>query len=130
MEKDMFYVKIVGIIFDTTTRKILVGKNKEDDRYSFLEGDLTYDEELDKCLKKTVKEKTGYDVHNLGAVYSENCLKDPKKIKLHFLCEKRKGEENPGNDVEELKWVKPSEVEDHLKVKLPSRLHEYVTNLG
>lgn len=126
----MFYIKIVGIIFDTTTRKILIGKNKGDNKYSFLEGNLTYKEELDNCLKRTVKEKTGYTVHNLGAVYSENCLKDPKKVKMHFLCEKREGEEIPGENVEELKWVKPSEVEEYLKVELPSRLHEYVTNLG
>lgn len=129
MTKDLFYIKIVGIIFDTSTRKVLVGKNHGDTKYSFLEGDLTHEECLDKCLKRTVTEKTGYMVHNLGAVYAENMLQDKEKIKLHFLCEIKGGEEKPGKDVEELKWVKPSEVESHLKVELPSRLHEYIMNL-
>ena len=129
MEKELFYVKIVGIIFDTTTRKILVGKGPEEVNYSFLEGDLSHDEELDACLKRVTKEKTGFDVHNLGAVYSENCLQDKTKIKLHFLCQIKAGEEKLGEDVKELIWVKPSEVEEKLGVKLPSRLHEYVTNL-
>jgi len=129
MENDKFYVKIVGIIFDTTTRKILLGKGPEEENYSFLEGDLTYEEELDACLKRVTKEKTGYNVHNLGAVYSENCLTDKAKIKLHFLCQIKSGEETLGEDVKELIWVKPSEVEEKLGVKLPSRLHEYVTNL-
>lgn len=129
MEKELFYIKIVGIIFSTTTRRILVGRNKDETKFSFLEGDLNHDEELDACLKRTVTQKTGYKVHNLGAVYAENKLKDPDKVKLHFLCEVKTGEEMPGEGVEELKWVKPSEVEEYLQVKLPSRLHEYITNL-
>ena len=130
MEKEKFYVKIVGIIFDTTTRKILVGRLDDQDHYSFIEGDLTHDEELDECLKRTVKETTGFTIHNLGAVYSENMLKNPDKLKLHFLCEVGNGDLTPGGRITELVWVKPSEVEEKLGVKLPSRLHEYITNLG
>ncbi|MEJ2268074.1 MAG: hypothetical protein P8X70_03290 [Nanoarchaeota archaeon] len=117
------------MIFDTTTRKILVGKLNGDNHYSFIEGDLTHDEELDKCLKRTVKETTGFSIHNLGAVYAENMLKNPDKLKLHFLCEIREGNLTPGGKITELIWVKPSEVEEKLGVKLPSRLYEYITNL-
>ncbi len=130
MEKDKFYIKIVGIIFSTSTKKILIGKNKGDDRYSFLEGDLTHNENLDACLKRTVTEKTGYTVHNLGSIYAENMLKDKNKLKLHFLCEIKSGEQKLGENVEDLIWVDPNKVEEKLKVKLPSRLHEYITNLG
>lgn len=129
MENEEFYIKIVGIIFDTKTRKILIGKNKRDNKYSFLEGNLNHTEELDACLKRTVTEKTGYSVHNLGSIYAENMLADKNKVKLHFLCEVKAGEQNPGENVEELIWVKPSEVEGKLQVDLPSRLHEYITNL-
>jgi len=130
MEKERFYIKIVGIIFDTEKRKILIGKNPGDETYSFLEGDLNHEEELDKCLKRTVTEKTGYIVHNLGAVYAENRLKDTDKVKIHFLCEIKSGKEKLGKDVSELKWVKPQEVEKYLGVNLPSRLHEYLINLA
>jgi hypothetical protein len=130
MEEKKFYVKIIGIIFDTTTRKILIGKGKDDEKYSFVEGDLTQTEELDACLKRTVTEKTGYFVHNLGSIYAENMLKNKNKLKLHFLCEIKAGEEKLGENIKELIWVKPSEVEEKLQVKLPSRLYEYITNLG
>jgi NADH pyrophosphatase NudC (nudix superfamily) len=129
MEKEQFYVKIVGIIFDTSSRKILIGRLDHQDHYSFIEGDLTHGEELDKCLKRTIKETTGFKVHNLGAVYAENMLKNPEKLKIHFLCEAKSGNLNPKGLVTELIWVKPSEVEEKLGVKLPSRLHEYITNL-
>ncbi len=130
MENERFYIKIVGIIFDTEKRKVLIGKNPGDETYSFLEGDLNHDEELDKCLKRTVTEKTGYMVHNLGAIYAENRLKDKDKVKIHFLCEIKSGKEKPGKNVTDLKWVKPQEVEKYLGVNLPSRLHEYLTNLA
>lgn len=129
MAEDEFKVKIVGIIFDTMKRKILIGKSKGDNKYSFLEGDLTFKEELDKCLKRTTKEKTGYIVHNLGAIYAENMLQNENKLKLHFLCEISDGEETLGENIEELIWVKPSEVEEKIEVTLPSRLHEYIHNL-
>jgi hypothetical protein len=129
MEKDLFYIKIVGIIFDTKTKKILIGKNQGDEKYSFLEGNLIQNKELDLVLKETVTGKTGYSVHNLGSIYSENMLQDLKKVKLHFLCEVKSGEEKPGENVEELLWVKPSEVEEKLQVRLPTRLKEYILNL-
>lgn len=129
MEKDKFYTKIVGIIFSTTTRKVLIGKNAGDLNYSFLEGTLTHNEELDKCLKRTIKEKTGFTAHNLGAVYAENMLQDKEKIKIHFLCEISSGDLTPGENVEDLIWARPSEVEEKIGVKLPVRLHEYLMNL-
>ncbi|MBT3690880.1 hypothetical protein HOD29_01225 [archaeon] len=129
METNLFYIKVVGIIFNTATRQVLVGKSKGDENYSFLEGDLTHEQELDKCIKDTVTDKTGYIVHNLGSIYSENMLQDPTKVKLHFLCQIKGGEEKLGENVEELIWIKPSKVEEKLNVELPSRLKEYITNL-
>ena len=55
MDNERFKVSIVGIIFDPKKRLILIGKNKGDSKYSFLEGDLTYDQELDHRLKQITK---------------------------------------------------------------------------
>ena len=129
MEGTKFKVRIVGIIFDPKKRKILIGKDKGEKKYSFLEDDLDYNLELDKKLKKYIKEKTGYKVHNLGSVYAENMLQRKDKLKIHFLCEATEGKEKPGKNVEELLWIKPSKVEEKLDVKLPARLHEYILNL-
>ena len=129
MEEMKFLVRIVGIIFDPKKRKILVGKGEDETKYSFIEDELDYSLELDKKLKKAVLEKTGYKVHNLGAVYAENMLQREDKLKIHFLCEATEGKEKPGKDVKELLWAKPSEVEEKLQVKLPTRLQEYILNL-
>jgi ADP-ribose pyrophosphatase YjhB (NUDIX family) len=129
METNKFRTRVVGIIFNPKTREILIEKDKGETKYSFLEGNLTYEEEIDKCLKRMITEKTGYLVHNLGAVYAENKLREDDKIKIHFLCEATEGELKQGENVESLIWIKPSEVEEKLEVKLPTRLREYLLNL-
>ena len=125
-----FNVKIIGILFSPKARKILLGKNNGDKNLSFLEGDLKYEEGLDVGLKRVAKEKTGYIIHNLGAIYAENRLKDKEALRIYFLCEATEGKENPGKNVAELKWVIPKEIEKQLGKKLPTRLKEYILNLG
>jgi len=127
---DKFNVKIIGILFNPSAKKILIGKKKGDKNLSFLEGDLRYEEELDVGLKRVAKEKTGYIIHNLGAVYAENRLKDKQALRIYFLCEATEGKETLGKNVEELKWINPKEIEKHLKKKLPTRLRGYVFGLG
>jgi hypothetical protein len=125
-----FKVKIIGILFSPKARRILIGKNNGDKRLSFLEGDLRYDEELDVGLKRVAKEKTGYIIHNLGAIYAENRLIDKEALRIYFLCEATEGKEKLGKNVSELKWIIPKEIEKELGKKLPTRLKEYIFNLG
>jgi hypothetical protein len=127
---DKFKVKIIGVLFEPKSRKILVGKRIGDKKYSFLEEDLIYNEELDKYLKNIAKKKTGYKVHNLGAIYAKNKIKNKKDIlELYFLCEATEGKEKPGKEIKELIWIKPSEAEKKLEEKLPERLKEYLLGL-
>ena len=125
-----FRVKIIGILFSPKARKVLIGKNRGDKELSFLEGDLRYNEGLDIGLKRIAKEKTGYVIHNLGAVYAENKLKKKDELHIYFLCEATEGKEKPGTRVAELKWVNPKAIEKYLKQKLPTRLREYIFGLG
>jgi ADP-ribose pyrophosphatase YjhB (NUDIX family) len=129
--ENKFKIKIIGILFEPKSRKILIGKNQGDKKYSFLEGELNYKEELDKCLKRVAKEKTGYKVHNLGAVYVKNKIKNQKDIlEMYFLCEATEGKEKKGKKVEELKWIFPKNIEKELKEKFPPRLKEYILGLA
>jgi ADP-ribose pyrophosphatase YjhB (NUDIX family) len=127
---DTFKVTIVGILFSPRARKILIGKNKGDKKLSFLEGNLRYNEELDIGLKRVITEKTGYVAHNLGAVYAQNKLDKKDELQIFFLCEVTEGSEKLGVNVAELIWVKPKEIEKKIGKKLPSRLKEYILNLG
>jgi len=125
-----FKVKIIGILFEPKSRKILLGKNIGDKNFSFLEGELKYNEELDVGLKRVTKQKTGYKIHNLGTVYAKNKIKNKRDLlELYFLCEATEGKEKQGKNVEKIIWIKPSEVEKIIKEKLPTQLKEYILGL-
>ena|SRR3989344_8880688 len=128
MGNGKFYVKIVGIIFNPKERKILIGKNKGDKNYSFVDGELKYDEELNSGLKRVTKEKTGYDVSNLGSIFAG--LRKKEELAIYFLCEIKNGKEIRGQEVKEIKWVKANEVENLIKEKLPRKLKEYIDSIA
>ena len=48
MAEEKFLVKVVGIIFDPKKRKILIGRKKGEEKYSFIEEYLDYTLELEK----------------------------------------------------------------------------------
>ena len=126
MPNGKFYVKIIGIIFNPSERKILLGKNKGDGYFSFVDGELRYDEELNQGVKRVTQEKTGYIVSNLGSVFAGINPEKEDELAMYFLCEVKDGKETPGENVEEIKWVKAHEIEDLINEKLPKKLIEYV----
>ena len=130
MEGIKYTVRLIGILFNPAEKKILVGRNEGEEHFSLVDGELKYDEDLDLGLKRVTKEKTGYNVHNLGTVFARNNIVErPETLELYFLCEIKEGEETPGEKVEEIKWIKAEEFEDLSNQKLPSRLKEYISNI-
>ena len=128
MESGKFYVRVIGIIFNPKERKILIGKNNGDKNYSFVDGELKYDEELNLGLKRVIKEKTGYEISNLGSIFAG--LRKKEELAIYFLCEIKNGKETCGSKVEEIKWVKANEIENLINEKLPGKLKEYLNSIA
>ncbi|HDK41879.1 MAG TPA: NUDIX domain-containing protein [Candidatus Pacearchaeota archaeon] len=129
-----FSVILLGVIFDPKTRKILIGRRENDPEipeltWCFPGGELDYKEDLDKSLKEKIKLKTGYDVKNLGTIFTKTYPEKEDLLSIYFLCEVFKGEEKPGEDMVELKWVSPEEIEKHFTTSFHPRLKEYIMNL-
>ena len=134
MEENKFKVILLGVVFDPKTRKILIGKRENDPyipklSWCFPGGSLDYGKGLDKTLKENIKEKTGYDVKNLGTIFSKRYHEKEDFLAVYFLCEIFKGEEKPGDDFTEVKWVAPEELENYFTTSFHSRLKEYIMNL-
>jgi len=134
MNKEEFSVILLGIIFDPKTKKILIGRRENDPfipklTWCFPGGKLVPEEDMDKILKKKIKEKTGYEVKNLGAIFSKTYPEKKDFLAIYFLCEVFKGKEKAGDDLVELKWVKPEELEKHFTTSFHSRLKEYILSL-
>lgn len=129
-----FNVILLGVVYNPKTKKILIGRRENDPHikgltWCFPGGRLTHGEDLDVVLKKRIKEKTGYEVKNLGAIFSKTYPEKKEFLTVYFLCEVFKGKEKPGEGIVELKWVAPEEIEKHFKVSFHSRLKEYILNL-
>ena len=131
MNKKMFNVKLIGIVFNPSEKKILIGKNRNDEYCSLVDGELRYDEELDFGLKRVIKDKTGYLVHNLGTIYANNKVngENTDTLELYFLCELKEGQEKLGENVEEIMWINAEDFEKKTNKKIPKRLKEYLNNI-
>ena len=132
--KDKFCVLLLGVVFDPKERKILIGRREKDPyipelTWAFSGGRLNYDEELDSTLKEKIKEKTGLDVKNLGAIFSKVYPEKKDFLAIYFLCEAVGGEKKAGGDFKEIKWVSPDEVEKHFTTSFHPKLKEYIINL-
>ncbi|MBR9701397.1 NUDIX hydrolase [Candidatus Pacearchaeota archaeon] len=131
MDKENFNVIILGIIFNPKEKKILIGKreNGSEGSWEFPGGKAIHREDVDKTLKRHSKAKTGYVVKNLGTFFSENSSEKDDLILIYFLTEVFEGEEKPGDDFVELKWIHPKELGDYLTTSAHKKLKEYLTDL-
>lgn len=129
-----FKVILLGVIFDPSKKQILLGKREKDPfikelSWCFPGGKLIPGEDPDQKLKKRIKDKTGYSVENLGAIFSKTYPEKKDIISIYFLCQIKSGKEKPADDLKELKWVAPKEVEKHFTTSFHPSLKEYIMNL-
>jgi len=134
LKKGVFLVNTLAIIYDTSKKRILIGKRINDPyvknlTWCFPGGTPPYGKDLEKGLEKTIKKKTGLRVKNLGCVFSRIFKENKQFLLMYYLCESIGGKEKPSKDLTELKWVKPEELEGYFTTSFDKRLKEYIMNL-
>ncbi|RLG11715.1 hypothetical protein DRN73_04610 [Candidatus Pacearchaeota archaeon] len=134
MEEKNFQVILLGVVFNPKTKKILIGRRENDPQikeltWCFPGGKACQNKELEQCLKQKIKEKTGYQTENLGCIFSKIYPEKKDLLAIYYLCEIAEGEEKPGDDFLELKWVSPEELEKYFTTSFHSNLKEYIMNL-
>jgi ADP-ribose pyrophosphatase YjhB (NUDIX family) len=133
-EENKFEVIILGIIFDPKTKKVLIGKREKDKlipelKWCFPGGRASNKEDVDKTLKSKIKKKTGYKIKNLGTIFSRTYPEKPNLLAVYFLTQVFEGKEKPGDDIKELKWVSPKELEKYFPTSLNKKLKEFLVDL-
>ncbi len=133
-KKGIFVVIVLGIIFDTTTKKILIGKRVKDSHikeltWAFPGGKPEYGEDLDEAVEREVKEETNLDVASLGPIFAKTYPEKKEFLSIYYLCEVKSGKEKAGEDFVELKWVNPEDLEKYFKTSFHPKLKEYILGL-
>ena len=135
-ERGVFSVIVLGIVFDTKERKILIGKRKPDEHikeltWAFPGGMPEYKENLEESIKREVKEETNLDVESLGAVFAKVYPEKEDLLAIYYLCEVTGNIKNQkeGEDFTEIKWVDPEELENYFTTSFHPSLKEYIINL-
>jgi 8-oxo-dGTP diphosphatase len=133
-EIDKFEVIALGIILDSKTKKILIGKREADPfvknlDWTFPGGRVNNGESVDEALKKGIKEKTGLEVENLGAIFAQAPPEKQDRMLIIFLTEIFGGEEKVGGKMTELKWISPKDIEEYIKVFIHPKLKEFIIDL-
>jgi len=134
LDKGTFLVNVIGIVFDTKTKKILIGNRKNDPYMPELSwcfpGDIaSYEEDLDYYIKEEVKKKTNLDTEPIGVIFAKTYPENRKIMSIYYLCGIIGGEEKAGDMFSEIKWVNPEELEDHFTTSFHPKLKEYILNL-
>jgi len=132
--KGVFLVNVLGVIFDPMKKKFLIGRRDKDKyvqnlTWVFPGGRPNYKEDLEKSFEKVVEKKTGLKVKSLGPVFSRLFKENSKMLLIYYLCEVVGGKEKPSDDIKELKWVKPEELENYFTTSFDPRLKEFIMNL-
>jgi len=133
-EKGVFLVNVLGIVYDSRTRLILIGRRENDSylkdlSWSFPGGRPAYQEDLDFYLKEQVKTKTDLEVEVKNIVFAKTYPEKREFLSIYYLCEFIGGEAKAGEKVVEIKWVKPTEVQSYFTTSLHRTLLEYLKTL-
>jgi len=133
-DKGVYLVNVLGIIYNPKTKQILIGKRENDPHikelsWCFPGGRPAYEEDLEFYLKHEIKVKTGLNVTVKGVVFAKTYPEKREFLSIYYLCEAEGGEEKAGEDLVEIKWVKPTDVQKYFTTSLHPKLLDYLRTL-
>lgn len=108
----------------TYNGQILIGQKEEDEdhpiggEWHIPGGHLEKDEKVEEAVKREVEEETGLDVsiHRIIDVMTFPWRPGEEKnsVQVFYHCEANSGEAEPLDDLQDVKWVQPEEIEEEV----------------
>jgi len=133
-DKGVFLVNCLGIIYNPKTKKVLIGRRENDPyikklTWCFQGGRPSYKDDLEYYLKEEIKKKTNLDVKVKKIVFAKTYPEKREFLSIYYFCEFIKGKEEAKERFKEVKWVKPTEVNDYFTTSLHSQVLEFLKSL-
>lgn len=133
--RGVFLVNVLAIIYDSKTKKILIGRREKDPylkelTWCFPGGRPGYKKDLEDYLKKIIKEKTNLNLKIDRIVFAKTYPERRELLSVYYCTKYGGGKERVGGDLKELKWVRPTEVKKYFTTSLHPKLFEYLKTIG
>jgi ADP-ribose pyrophosphatase YjhB (NUDIX family) len=116
---------------------ILIGKRENDPHieeltWGFPGGRPSYEKEIEDHLRDGIKVKTGLDIQNEKIIFAKTYPENREFMSIYYSCEMADDSQEcvPGEKFVELKWVKPSEVEEYFTTSFHPTLKKFLEGLG
>jgi len=133
-DRGVFLVNVLGVVYDPTTKKIIIGRRENDPNlkelsWSFPGGMPGYTEDIENYLKKEVKTKTGLDINIKTLFFAKTYPEKREFLSIYYYCTVIGGEVHVGEKFVEVKWVNPSEVTKYFTTSLHSNVLDFLKKL-
>lgn len=133
-DRGVYLVNVLGIIYDSKNRNILIGLRKNDPfikelTWCFPGGRPGYSEDLEYYLIEEIKKKTNLKVEIESIIFAKTYPEDRKFLSIYYFCKAKAGSEKAGEKFKELKWIKPLEIINYFTTSLHPKLLEYLNDL-
>ncbi len=133
-DRGIFLVNVLAIIYNPQTKKVLIGKRRDDPyipelSWSFPGGRPAYKEDLEFYLKFEIKRKTGVEVRIKELIHARLHPEMKEFLSMYYLCEPLGGKEQAGEKFSEIKWVFPHELKYFFTTKMDSKVEKFLSEL-
>jgi len=134
-EKGVFLVNALGIIHNSKTKRILIGRRENDPHitkltWCFPGGRPGYKVDLEDYLKKEIEKKTGLAVHIKKVIFAKTYPEKREFLSIYYLCEYVRGKAIAREKFVEVKWIKPTEVRKYFTTSIHPKILEFLKTLG
>ncbi|OGY48482.1 MAG: hypothetical protein A2663_03070 [Candidatus Buchananbacteria bacterium RIFCSPHIGHO2_01_FULL_46_12] len=133
-DRGIFLLNVLGIVYNSETGKILIGRRENDPyikdlSWTFPGGRPAYKEDLEYYLKHEIKIKTGVEVEVKKIIFAKTYPENREFLSIYYLCKPTGGLEQAGEKFKEIKWIKPMEAKEYFTTSLHPILAEYLKSL-
>ena len=133
-DRGVYLVNVLGVIYDPKRKQILIGRRENDPHikelsWCFPGGRPFYDETIEEALQREIKAKTGLEIKVKNIIFARTHPECKEFLSLYYKCEVVGGQEKAGELFVELKWVKPTEVQNYFTTSVHPKIMEYLFSL-
>lgn len=132
--KGVFLVNVLGIVYDSKTKRILIGKRENDPyirelSWCFPGGRPNYNDDLEFYLKSEVRAKTNVDVEVKQIIFAKTYPEKREFLSIYYLCEPVETTAKARDGFVEVKWIKPIEVNKYFTTSIHPKILQFLKKL-